>query len=268
MPAPPPSPAPAPPPAPSAPPVDPQIAAARAAWVSYGHDPAAFDAAVAGAEPTPAQPSPPALVEIGPDISRASELIQAMVRAGMDPNAIRAAAELDGLAYTPPGLDNRGPDEREYDLAFGRPETPGGYSVNYRGTYAADLPADEFHSLDVGVRDGLHAMGLSPAIGSAVAEMAFQSAEIWQRYDESSRTLYDLKQAADLATLVPNSREAVKNAAALLSLFRDQNPKVFAELTERGAWRSAAVISQLHLQYERMLERLGMAERRTKGAGR
>jgi hypothetical protein len=261
-----PSPAPAPPPAPSA---DPQIAAAREAWVSYGHDPAAFDAAVAGAEPTPAQPTAPAAhYEIGPDISRASELIQAMVHAGLDPEAIRAAAELDGLVYSPPGPDNRGPDERDYDLAFGRPQTADGYSVNYRGTYASDLPPDEFHALDLGVRDGLHAMGFSPAIGSAVAEMAFEDAETWQRYDESSRTLYDLKQAAQLGSLVPNSAEAIKNAAALIAVMRDQNPKLVADLIERGLFRSAAVISQLHLQYERMLERLGMAERRTKGAGR
>jgi hypothetical protein len=236
-------------------------------WTGLGYDAAQFDAAVAGTEPTPAEPSPPAHYEIGEDPRRSTELAAALLRAGVSADEVARAAAADGLALDLQP-DNRRPDELEYDKAFGRPETADGYSVNYRGTYAADLPADEFHALDLGVRDGLHAMGLSPAIGSAVAEMAFQSAEIWQRYDESSRTLYDLQQAADLATLVPNSAEAVKNAAALLSLFRDQNPKVFAELTERGAWRSAATISQLHLQYERMLERLGMAERRTKGAGR
>lgn len=259
-----PSPSPGPAPAPAA---DPQIAAAREAWLSYGYPAEAFDQALSGSEPTPEPAAAAAhpIVGLGPDIHRAGELIQAMTKAGMDPQAIKAAAELDGLVYTPAGPDTRTPDEIEFDLAFGAPPTPDGYSVNFRGTYATELPPDEFHAIDLGVREGLHAMGFSPAIGSAVAEMGFADAEVWQSYDESSRQLWDMQQSAELGRLVPDAREAIKNAAALIAVFRDQKPKLVADLIERGVFRGAAVVAQLHLQAERMLQRAAMAERRKGG---
>jgi hypothetical protein len=235
-------------------------AARKDGYVVPGHEPAP-NGTSQGPEPMPSlDPASKLPSRVGAD--QATRMGAALIKAGVDPEKVRAAVAQEGVALQ---QDPRSEDERDFDRVFAR-GTPQEYNISWRdrvpdGVSERDLPA-----LNNDVRAVLSAMSFPTKIGGSVAEDGLQDGIAYGRMDDLGKAQWEMEQKALLGRAVgaANVEKAISNARVLLAAAKEQNPKAYERLTELNVFRSARVLAQLHLQVERSLNRVGLAETRGK----
>ena len=239
----------------------PHIAAARDAWIGYGYDPAAFDAALSGGQPEPA----PAKVLLDPPADLGGKLsddayaaaVADLRAAGVSEDAIKAAMAQDGRTVPE---DDRTIEQRAHDAAYGfdRDYDPSQYRIQYglHGQAAAKTDLAGFVQLDAEIRDWCSALNLQPGMASGIVESALAASRHWAGLSEPQRASYALEQAALLKRIAgADDYEALAGHALR---FTGAAKLPFSQrLAESGALKSAAVILALGQHGQRISEWAG-----------
>jgi hypothetical protein len=251
------------PPAQTPPPTasDTQLASARAAWVRAGHDPAVFDAKMAG---TPTSPNPlrDATGKFAPqqstDLSRrpvtsdpayldgkqSLALARQLEKAGMNPERIRAAMAADGV--TPP-TETLSPQETAHNAAWHldaahMPE-PAAYKPNFAdalGNYVREYAPAELSAVRAEAGEWASKLGLPVALGTSLIERAFKVADGLERMTPAAREQWQAEQRSQLLKHV--GANPVTKALAILA----NAPGAFNDrLAKSGALQDAFIIRSL-----------------------
>jgi len=194
--------------------------------------------------------------------------------AGLDPAAFDTASGAPA-----PVADERTIEERTFDASPLRPATPAEYHIDLRNrgpqipvhpalaktkgeTREATIP--ELARFNADIRGCMASMSMPAGVGAGLAEWASDDAKIYSGLDDVSKQLYNRQQAHDLGKMIGEDKvaSAISDAKALLSIFKDTNPKLAKQFSEAGYWNSARVIATLHRQAERMYLRLEMSTKR------
>lgn len=202
---------------------------------------------------------------VGPlelSVEQAGQMARELLAHGADPTRVHAALAADGVKLLD---DPRSTEEKEFDGAFHR-AAPNEYKINWHGRAPAGISTSELADLNREVSVALHEMSFPAELGTSLAEMAYDDAAEYSRLSKVDQVAWDRQQRLDLARAVGDDKLelAISNARILLSFVRDKDPAIFAKLTSGGAFRSARVAAQLHMQAERMFARHDMFERRGK----
>lgn len=186
-----------------APAVD-ELSQSRQYWVSLGHDPARFDAAVAR----------DALAPTGraPNAEQALAAADALRAAGIDPEAVKAALANDGWREV---TDTRTPEQLAFDADFPAP-SPGDYRITYQGLVPPDAAPDWIETTNAETTASLAAMGLPAPVGADVAERALSAAKWRASASDVEKTLWVKDQRFELQRQCgsPEAAEAELRLAA------------------------------------------------------
>lgn len=250
-----------------------QVASARAAWISYGHDPAVFDRAIGtatpaapeGQETAPAPANTGTEVPAGPKGQEAeppmilpqinSEMAQAMadqfIARGLDDTAV--AAEMAKLGYEP---DTRSEEQQAWDAAHGldNARAPSDYrldlsAMGLKGNSPAEVMAAQeawggfFAGMSIPPEMGV---GLAEHISRTSRQMAARPAteqKMWaaeQQYQlrvhaGSDEAVKELKQMAGLA--IKYAIDMAPNKTGALAVVKGMD--------EAGAFSDAHVLRTL-----------------------
>ena len=117
------------------------------------------------------------------------------------------------------------------------------------------------HALDAELKELVVAARLPAKLGGNILAEAIEAMDRYPE-DPGSAALYDQQQSALLGTLISNPMEAVKEAAAVISLMRDRNPELVDEFMQHGGFRAASSIANLAQHYRRLMARGDMAAAR------
>lgn len=193
-----------------------RIAASRATWAGYGHDPAAFDAALAGNQPATIEGAPegddrhrdnaadgtPRLPALTPQ--QIASGIAKLRASGMAEEAIQAAMKADGITEpTPHELEIA---KHDASFGFGVPHSPADYKIDY-GKAAASLQAGELASFDTEARSFLAGLQMPPSLGAGLVERVMAVGQAANAMDPAARQLFIREQKA-LGLRASNGDEA------------------------------------------------------------
>jgi len=195
--------------------------------------------------------------------------------AGIEEAKIAEALAADGI----PVPIKRGPETRsEAQIEFDKSSlAPAANATDYRinafemgqliaatddlaaavGTHVLDKQGT-LHQLGIQLRLGLAEMRFPALAGGPLIEQAAQDAGRYQQLNDVEKQIYDRQQVHDLHQIT-DADEAVKDAKALVSLWRGKNPSLVAYLDGAGWFRSAATVLQLAGQARRMYAREALA---------
>ncbi len=235
-----------------------QVAAMREQWVSFGLDPAKFDLAAAGGDPT-VQADPSSAVEVLADLkipnlspAQAHEMVEALLKAGVPQAEVDAALREDG--YEPAAVDARTDDQKEFDAAMGG-ATPDAYRIDYMGRVPGSTDAAGLAEFHAAATNWLAALGFPEQIGPAVIERAVDAGQRYNRMSGPQQELWRREQASDFERLAgsPERAEELRRFAARVL---ERGPKGFTDaMRGSGSLDDAGVLIHLAHQGERLAAR-------------
>jgi hypothetical protein len=235
-----------------------QLAAAREHWVSLGLAPEAFDKALS-ADPEAADgvQGEPGLDIIGatgaPTVTQAQalEMAQALAAAGVPEREIIAALAADG--HDPAAIDDRTPEQKEFDAVFGAAPKASDYKPNYMGR-AGHMDIGQLAQFDAAMRGWAADVGLLPELGGAVIERAVDIGRAFTRMGDAERQLWIRGQQVEFERRAGGPEQAqakIKLAAAALA----RSPVAFEGLQKSPAMHDAWIVETLANNEARLRER-------------
>jgi len=178
--------------------------------------------------------------------------------------ALAAPPETPRTLSAPPrpqSNDPRTPEEIEFDNSSMAPAaSPLDYRIRWTAGRSDGVPPEHLHALDASLREALHEMAFSANVGGSVMEMAVDSMAKWNALDEGGRELYRRTQLAQLARVVPDAEQAVRNADAMVAMIADR--EFASDMSKYGLLGNAQMVVALDLQYRRLQARADMAKAR------
>lgn len=180
-----------------------QVAAFREAWVSAGHDPGQFDAALVEAPGGHQEPAREAgEIEIGSDLKtpsltaqQAREIADTLLAQGVPEAAVRTALEADGYTLA---ADPRTDEQRAFDAFYGDAPASTDYRPNFMGFIPEGTTPEALAAYASEATTWASAMRLPVGVGKAVIERAYELEQRTTNTPPAERALWKAEQRAVL----------------------------------------------------------------------
>lgn len=236
-----------------------QVASMREQWASLGFDIAAFDAAVTGAPEASTMAAPDGEIDIlsplkTPSLTegQALEMAEALLKAGVPEAEVEAALRADG--FSPPEIDTRTDDEKEFDRAFA-PAAPSTYRIEYIGRIPADTDPRVLAQFNAEATGWLSEIGFPEQIGPAVIERALDASARLQSMAGPEKELWIREQWADFDRMAGSPERAEELRAQASAALARAGKGFTSSLWNAGALHDAGVLMHLAHQGERVATR-------------
>lgn len=237
-----------------------QIDGMRAAWQAQGLDMARFDAALAGTHPNAPPPAadPGVAMNTGAEkhaslsASEARQMADALLAAGVSPEAVDAALKADGFEESPE--DTRTDDEKAWDAVFAGAK-PEDFRINYHGLVPAETPLADVIALNQAGTEWAAQVGLTAEVGSAVIERALTVGRALDAMPSPDRTLWITGQRQQFERMAGGPEKAAERLALAASALKRGGKAFTAGLLASGALHDAFVVAQLANHAERTAAR-------------